>query len=294
MGPGVSHLLSAAYSISSARRRKQRRAVPELHPSFFLFFLMDRIAKVDKKGATRIRTVSEEELKKMNQWKRKSRSTRARRWLKMLPQEILEGTPREKGTKRRVKEWVKENVRRKGAAPILWGRWETEEEWEECEENEGEELRLMSSKEGGAAEGKMKRKPPTSSKQLRKLGEPSKKVGRIEEDSTGGADITQAVNSDPRPKPGEEGSAEKARGQGANKRKNARKRKEEYRRKAELRKKEKKEKAAEKEKKRKEREEALRRKGEKKTKNQPKISIWFRKGDGGQRGQPVGGRQGVG
>ena len=32
-GPGVSHLLIAAYSISSARRRKQRRAVPELQPS---------------------------------------------------------------------------------------------------------------------------------------------------------------------------------------------------------------------------------------------------------------------
>ena len=33
LGPGVSHLLIAANSISSARRRKQRRAVPELHPS---------------------------------------------------------------------------------------------------------------------------------------------------------------------------------------------------------------------------------------------------------------------
>ena len=152
----------------------------------------------------------------------------------------------------------------------------------------------MSSKKGGAAEGKMKRKPPTSSKQLRKLGEPCKKVGRIEEDSANDGDITQAVNSDPRPKPGEEGSAEKERGQGDNKRKKARTRKEEYRRKAELRRKEKKEKAAEKEKKKKERAEALRKKGEKKTKNQPKISIWFRKKDAEQRGQPVGGRQGVG
>merc|ERR1739842_88347 len=140
--------------------------------------LMDRIAKVDKKGVSRILKVSEEELKKMNQWKRKSWSTRARRWLKKLPQEILEGNPSEKGTKRKVKEWVKENVRRKGADPILWGRWETEEEWEECEENEGEESTMGSSKEGGAPESKMRRKPPTSSKQLRKLGEPSKKMGR--------------------------------------------------------------------------------------------------------------------
>merc|ERR1712110_462843 len=92
---------------------------------------------------------------------RKSWSTRARRWLKKLPQEILEGNPWEKGTKRRVKEWVKENVRRKGADPILWGRWETEKEWEECEENENEKSTMGSSKEGGAQESKMRRKPPT-------------------------------------------------------------------------------------------------------------------------------------
>ena len=33
MGPGFSHLLIAADPTSSARRRKQRRAEPELHPS---------------------------------------------------------------------------------------------------------------------------------------------------------------------------------------------------------------------------------------------------------------------
>merc|ERR1712016_447699 len=84
---------------------------------------------------------------------------------------------------------AKENVRRKGADPILWGRWETEEEWEECEENENEKSTMGSSKEGGAQESKMRRKPPTSSKQLRKLGEPTKKMGRIEEDSARDADI---------------------------------------------------------------------------------------------------------
>ena len=35
-----------------------------------------------------------------------------------------------------MKEWVKENVKRKGADSILWGRWEVNEEWEECEECE--------------------------------------------------------------------------------------------------------------------------------------------------------------
>merc|ERR1711940_141745 len=97
---------------------------------------MDKIAKVDKKGVIRIIKVSEEEFKKMNPWKRKSWSTRARRWLKMIPQDIMEGDPWERGTKRRVKEWVKENVKRKGEDSILWGRWEVNEEWEDCSEHE--------------------------------------------------------------------------------------------------------------------------------------------------------------
>ena len=41
--------------------------------------LLDRIAKVDKKGVVRIKAVSEEELKKMNPWRRKAWSTRVRR-----------------------------------------------------------------------------------------------------------------------------------------------------------------------------------------------------------------------
>ena len=76
--------------------------------------LLEKIAKVDKKGATRIKTVSEDELKKMNPWKKKAWSTRVRRWLKMMPQEMLE-----KGTKTRVKEWVKDNVGRRGIANIM-------------------------------------------------------------------------------------------------------------------------------------------------------------------------------
>ena len=62
----------------------------------------------------------------------------------------------------------------------------------------------------------------------------------------------------------------------------------------ELKAKEKKEKAAQKEKNRKEREEAVRRKGEKCTKNQPKILEWFRKQAGEQKRNPMGGRKGVG
>ena len=63
--------------------------------------------------------MSEDELKKMNPWKKKAWSTRVRRWLKMMPQEMLEGNPWEKGTKTRVKEWVKDNVGRRGIANIM-------------------------------------------------------------------------------------------------------------------------------------------------------------------------------
>jgi hypothetical protein len=170
--------------------------------------LLDRIAKVDKKGVTRIRNVSEEEFRKMNPWKRKSWSTRARRWLKMIPQDILEGNPWERGTKVRVKEWVKENVKRKGADSILWGRWEENAEWEECED---EEKREKSAEKRMGKESPKDRNPPTSNttnKQLKKRGEPCKKMGRIEEESAKDGDKTQAVNSNPRPEPGEEGSPE--------------------------------------------------------------------------------------
>ena len=99
--------------------------------------LLDKIAKIDKKGVIRIKRISEEEFKKMNPWKRKSWSTRSRRWLKAMPQEILESNPWEKGMKTRVKEWVKDNVGRKGSDAIPWGRWEQCEEKDEGEEETG-------------------------------------------------------------------------------------------------------------------------------------------------------------
>ena len=74
--------------------------------------LLEKIVKIDKKGVVRVRPVSEEELRKMNPWKRKAWSTRVRRWLKMMPREMLEGNPWEKGTNMRVKEWVKDTVGR--------------------------------------------------------------------------------------------------------------------------------------------------------------------------------------
>ena len=76
--------------------------------------LLEKIVKIDKKGVVRVRPVSEEELRKMNPWKRKAWSTRVRRWLKIMPREMLEANPWEKGTKMKIKEWVKDNVGRRG------------------------------------------------------------------------------------------------------------------------------------------------------------------------------------
>ena len=215
----------------------------------------------------------------------------SKNWLKMIPQDILEGNPWERGTKVRVKEWVKENVKRKGADSILWGRWEENVEWEECED---EENRDKSAEKKMGKESPKDRNPPTSNKQMRKLGEPRRKVCRIEEELPPDEDNAQVVNSEPRPKPGEEGTNVTKSQQSGSIRQRARKRKEEFRRKRELKAKEKKEKAAQKEKNRKEREEAVRRKGAKRTKNQPKILEWFKKQEGEQTRHPMGGRKGVG
>ena len=66
---------------------------------------------------------------------------------------MLEGNPWDKGTKTRVKEWVKDNVGGRGSDIILWGRWK------HCdEEGEGEEA--IRRKTGG--EGPKGRNPPTS------------------------------------------------------------------------------------------------------------------------------------
>ena len=129
---------------------------------------------------------------------------------------------------------------------------------------------------------------------MRKLGEPRRKVCRVEEEQSPDENNTQNGNSNPRPTPGEEGPNVNPSRHYGNKRLNAKKRKEEFRRKRELKAKEKKEKAALKEKNRKEREEALRRKGARRTKNQPKILEWFKKKGGEQKRHPTGGRKGVG
>ena len=164
-----------------------------------------------------------------------------------MPQEILEGNPWEKGTKARVKEWVKENVRRRGLDSILWGRWEECEEWEEKEEEGSEGHGKEDSR------GKPKRQEPTYlKKQMRRLGEPRRKICRVEEEQMPEDSNSQKGNSPPWPPPGAEGpnvtQLTNTSPQDGNKRRAARKRKEEYRKKRELKAQMKKEKAALKEK----------------------------------------------
>merc|ERR1712212_355176 len=88
--------------------------------------LIEKIATKDKQGRPRVKNVSKEELEKMTVWMRKSWSTRARRWLKMMPAILREGNPWKESTKKAVKTWVKKNVGNRGEDHILWGRWQSE------------------------------------------------------------------------------------------------------------------------------------------------------------------------
>ena len=84
--------------------------------------LLERIAVKDKKGGTKVKNVSKTEFLSMNNWMRKAWSTRARRWLKRLPQELLERNPWSDSTKKAVRNWVKDNMNIKGEDAILWGK----------------------------------------------------------------------------------------------------------------------------------------------------------------------------
>ena len=94
--------------------------------------MVNGLVKTDKKGTQRVKTVGEDELRRMNVWMKKAWSTRARRWLKRLPGELKKMDPRLKITKTIVAEWVKDNVSRGGEDPILWGRQERDDELQRC------------------------------------------------------------------------------------------------------------------------------------------------------------------
>ena len=89
-------------------------------------------------------------------------STRARRWLKKIPQELLKRNPWLDGTKKAVRNWVRTNVKTKGEDAILWGKWEEDDlEYERLEE--------------GTCP-----KPYWTEKQMRRRGEPQRKKMRRE------------------------------------------------------------------------------------------------------------------
>ena len=150
----------------------------------------------------------------------------------MMPQDLLEGNPWEKGTKIRVKEWVKENVRRRGLDSILWGRWEECDEGEEEEEEGAKETARLTA--GGSPKN---RDPPTSREQMRKLGEPRRKICRIEEEQMPEDNPSQRGNSPTWPPSRAEGPLVRRLTSptppDGNKRQGARKRKEDHRTKRE-------------------------------------------------------------
>ena len=141
------------------------------------------------------------------------------------------------------------------------------------------------------------RNPPTSRKQMRKLGEPQRKICRVAEQQMEDDGNSEAGKSTSRPPPGVDGPPMRKPTspsvQNGNKRQATRIRKEEYRTKRELKAKMRKEKAKMKEKKKKEQEETLRKKGERLIRNQPKIVEWLRSDDKRQR-KTRKGKKGIG
>ena len=109
--------------------------------------------------------MSKAELQGMNMWVRKAWSTRARRWMKMMPEDIRSRDPWLASTKKLVREWVKENVARKGEDAVLWGKWE---------ERELEEEKLEEACP----------RPVWTEKQMKRRGEPPKKKIRRDENDT--------------------------------------------------------------------------------------------------------------
>ena len=206
-----------------------------------------------------------------------------------MPQEMLEGNPWEKGTKTWVKEWVKDNVGRRGYDVILWGRWK------QCEEEEEGDEATRRQTGGECPKG---RNPPTSRKQMRRLGEPQRKACRIAEQQSEDDGNSKAgkPTSWPPPEVGEPpmGEPERPGVHNDKKRRAARLRKEENMTKREQTAKVRKEKATIRAKKKKEQEDILRKKGERLTRNQPKIVEWFSKEELGSRNAHAGGKTGVG
>ena len=102
----------------------------------------------------------------------------------------------EKGTKTRVKEWVKDNAGRRGDARVLWGRWKNAAREGEEEENEGREKEDRSPKS---------KNPPTSRKQMRRLGEPQRKIPKLEQQPSDEHQPTKAdrTGRDPQTSEGE-------------------------------------------------------------------------------------------
>ena len=215
--------------------------------------LLEKIAKKDKQGRPRIKNVSKDELEKMNIWMKKSWSIRARRWLKLMPQELKERDPWKDSTRKAIKAWVRENVGSRCEDHILWGRWEKKENEKE-EKPKGKRLEA-----------------PTTRNQMKKCGEPRRKQRKrdweAEEEKQPGPQETEEPQDAQESKQAKKGT-----------RVMNRKNKEDRRIAGEERRKKKKETKVRREKKIKQDREKLEDEGRKKNKNQLKLRDWLRGG----------------
>ena len=211
----------------------------------------------------------------------------------MMPEEMRSRDPWLASTKKLVREWVKENVARKGEDAVLWGKWEeTDLEEEKLEETCP--------------------RPVWTDKQMKRRGEPPKKKIRRDESDTKAERWVDKTED----KENEEGN--KARGAETKvgttmedkmkttvvSKKELAKRQAERRERLKVKREIKAKKKMERELRKKEKEEKMIKAGEDKNRRQPKLRRWA-KGEGGleregmaegQMGkvQKKGGKKGVG
>ena len=146
--------------------------------------------------------------------------------------------------------------------------------------------------------GLKNRNPPTSRKQMRKLGEPQRKIFKLDEKKEEGRPNPEAEKSAVRPLLEADRPATRTTGdlmgEKNKKQKTKMRKKEEKRTKMEIKAKVRKEKKILRKRKRKEREDQLKKKGERRTKNQPKILKWMTTEDRRRGKTQKGGRKGIG
>lgn len=83
--------------------------------------LQETIVEVDKKGKVRVKKMTRDD-KEDEPVDEESMEQAGKMVAGYNAPDMLDLDPWQKGTRRRLKEWVKDNARRRGEDQVLWGR----------------------------------------------------------------------------------------------------------------------------------------------------------------------------